>query len=79
MVRTQIILKENQRKALEKIARQENRSLSDIIREFVDEQLCMREELQMAKAAEFLKEDYMKDKELTAFAILDSEEFYEER
>ena len=78
MVRTQIILKENQRKALEKIARQENRSLSDLIREFVDEQLCIREERQMAKAAEYLKEDYMKDKELTAFTILDSEEFYEE-
>lgn len=78
MVRTQIILKENQRKALEKIANQENRSLSDLIREFIDEQLCMREEQQMAKAAEFLREDYMKDKELTAFAILDSEEFYEE-
>ena len=78
MVRTQIILKESQRKALEKIARQENRSLSDLIREFVDEQLCIREERQMAKAAEYLKEDYMKDKELTAFAILDSEEFYEE-
>jgi hypothetical protein len=78
MVRTQIILKENQRKALEKIANQENRSLSDLIREFIDEQLCMREERQMAKAAEFLREDYIKDKELTAFAILDSEEFYEE-
>ncbi len=77
MVRTQIIIKEEQRKALERIARQENRSISDLIREFLDEQLCLHKERQMTKAAKLLKQDYMNDKELTIFTALDGEEFYE--
>ena len=77
MVRTQILFTENQRKALEKIARQEKRSLSDLVREFVNEQLRLREERRMSKAAELLKENYLNDNELTAFAELDGEEFYE--
>ena len=77
MVRTQIIIKEEQRKALERIAKQENRSISDIIREFLDEQLRLREERGMSKAAKLLKEDYLNDKELTVFTALDNEEFYE--
>jgi len=31
----------------------------------------------MSKAAKLLKEDYLNDKELTVFSILDGEEFYE--
>ncbi len=54
MVRTQIIIKEEQRKALKKIAKQENRSISYIIREFLDEQLRLREERGMSKAAKLL-------------------------
>ncbi len=77
MVRTQIIIKEEQRKVLERIARQENRSISNIIREFIDEQLCLREEREMLKAARLLKEDYLTDEELTVFTALDIEEFYE--
>ena len=78
MVRTQIIIKEEQRKALERIAKQENRSISDIIREFLDEQLRLREERGMVKAAKLLKEDYLNDKELTVFTALDGEGFYDE-
>ncbi|MBA7600502.1 hypothetical protein ES703_07557 [subsurface metagenome] len=78
MVRTQIIIKEEQRKALEKIAKQENRSISYIIREFLDEQLRLREERGMSKAAKLLKEDYLNDKELTVFTALDGEGFYDE-
>ena len=77
MVRTQIIIREEQRKALERIAKQENRSISYIIREFLDEQLRLREEREMSKAAKLLKEDYLNDKELTVFTALDNEEFYE--
>ena len=77
MVRTQIVIKEEQRKALGIIAKQENRTISDIIREFLDEQLRLREGREMLKAAKLLKEDYTNDKELTVFKALDSEGFYE--
>ena len=77
MVRTQIIIEEEQRKILGKIAKQEKRSISDLIREFIDEQLRLREERQMLRAANLLKKDYVNDKELTVFTALDSEEFYE--
>ena len=78
MVRTQIILREEQRQVLAEIAKQENRSISNLIREFLDEQIRVHEERQMFKAAELLKEDYMNDQELTLFTALDSEEFHEE-
>lgn len=78
MVRTQIILREEQRQVLAEIAKQENRSISNLIREFLDEQIRVHEERQMFKAAELLKEDYMNDHELTLFTALDSEEFHEE-
>lgn len=78
MVRTQIILREEQRKVLAEIAKQENRSISNLIRGFLDEQIRVHEERQMFKAAELLKEDYMNDQELTVFTALDSEEFHEE-
>ena len=77
MVRTQIIIKEGQRKALEKIAKEENRSISGIIRDFIDKQLRLHEENEMLKAAKLLKDDYLNDKELTVFSTLDGEEFYE--
>ena len=77
MVRTQIIIEEDQHKALKKIAKHEKRSISALIREFLDEQLRLREECQMSKAANLLKDDYVNNKELTVFTALDSEEFYE--
>ncbi len=77
MVRTQIIIKEEQRKALEIIAKQENRSISDIIREFLDEQLRVREKQRMLKAANLLREDYINNEELTVFTALDGEDLNE--
>ncbi len=77
MVRTQIIIKEEQRKALDIIAKQENRSISDIIREFLDKQLRIREEQRMLKAAKLLREDYINNEELTVFTALDGEDHNE--
>ena len=77
MVRTQIIIKEEQRKALDIIAKQENRSISDIIREFLDKQLRIREEQRMFKAAKLLREDYINNEELTVFTALDGEDHNE--
>jgi len=42
-------------------------------------QILSQEEDQMAKAPDELYEDYLSDKELTAFTNLDIENFYEAR
>ena len=78
MIRTQIILKEGQRRALERLAREQARSVSDIVREMIDAQLRVENELQLQHAAENLRDEYLKDPELTAFSVLEGEAFNEE-
>ena len=77
MIRTQIILEEAQHEALLQIARQEKRSLSNLVRALLAEQLCIREQRQLAQAAELLRQDYLTDSELTAFTVLDGEAVHE--
>lgn len=77
MVRTQIILEETQRQTLVQIARQQRRSLSDLVRAWLDEQLRLHEQRQMGQAAELLRQDYLVDDELTAFTALDGEAVHE--
>jgi predicted DNA-binding ribbon-helix-helix protein len=77
MIRTQIILEETQHEALLQIAREEKRSLSDLVRALLDEQLCIHEQRQLAQAAELLRQDYLTDSELTAFTVLDGEAVHE--
>jgi hypothetical protein len=72
--RTQILLEPSQRRQLADIARRENRSLSEIVREMIDAQLAARRREEMAAAAQALLSDYQTDPELTAFTVLDSEE-----
>ncbi len=76
MYRTQILLEPEQHKILTEIARRENRSLSDVIREMVDKQIAERKQVALSAAAEALLEDYQKDPELTAFQILDEDDFH---
>ena len=73
MIRTQLILEEAQHKKLVEIARLQNRSLSDLVREFLDEQIQALKQRQMIEAAETLKIDYSIDNELTAFSSLDGD------
>jgi hypothetical protein len=77
MIRTQVILEETQHQTLVRIARQERRSLSDLVRAWLDEQLQLHEQGQMAQAAEVLRQDYLTDGELTAFTSLDGEAVHE--
>lgn len=77
MVRTQIILEETQHQTLVQIARQQRRSLSDLVRAWLDEQLRLHEQRQMSQAAELLRQDYLVDDELTAFTALDGEAVHE--
>lgn len=78
MMRTQIILKEAQRRALERLAQEQARSVSDIVRGMIDAQLNVEKERQLAKAASSLRDDYLKDPELTAFSAIERDAFHEE-
>jgi predicted DNA-binding ribbon-helix-helix protein len=76
MVRTQILLEPEQHDALTQMARQEKRSLSDLVREMIDNQLEERKKQDLAAAAQALLADYQSDPELTAFTALDAEDFH---
>lgn len=76
MYRTQILLEPEQHKALAEIARQEKRSLSDVIREMVDKQIAERKRMALVVAAQALLADYQTDTELTAFQALAGEDFH---
>jgi len=76
MYRTQILLEPEQHRILTEIARQEKRSLSDILREMVDKQIAEREQMALAAAARALLVDYQTDQELTAFHALDGDDFH---
>ena len=74
MHRTQILLEPEQHKILTEIARQEKRSLSDVLREMVDKQISERKQMALAAAARALLADYQTDPELTAFQALDGDD-----
>jgi metal-responsive CopG/Arc/MetJ family transcriptional regulator len=76
MYRTQILLEQEQHKALAEIAQREKRSLSDVVREMLQKQLEEHKQLDLAKAAKALLADYQGDPELTAFSSLDAEDFH---
>ena len=75
-VRTQVLLDPETRTRLDEIAQHEERSLSEVVREMLREQLRLRRQLQMAAAAQALLHDYQTDEELTAFRALDGEDFH---
>jgi predicted DNA-binding ribbon-helix-helix protein len=76
MYRTQILLEPEQHKILAEIAHQEKRSLSDVVREMVDKQIAERRQLTLTTAAQALLADYQNDPELTAFQVLDKDDFH---
>ena len=76
MYRTQVLLEDGPHKILADIARQEKRSVSDVVREMLDQQIAQRKQLELAEAAQALLQDYLRDPELTAFSTLDGEDFH---
>ncbi len=76
MYRTQILLDPEQHKTLVEIARQEKRSLSDVVRKMVDKQIAERKRMALIAAAQALLADYQTDSELTAFQSLDGDDFH---
>ncbi len=79
MQRTQISLEPEQHKALTEIARREKRSLSDVLRQMIDEQIRARQQRELEQAAQALLADYRDDPELTAFTALDGHDFHASR
>ena len=75
MDRTQIMLDPELHKKLKRMAQQEKRSLSDLIREMLSKQLAERQRMALGTAARALLEDYQTDPELIAFVTLDRAEF----
>jgi predicted CopG family antitoxin len=73
--RTQILLDPDLHEKLKRLAQQERRSLSDLIREMLSRNIAERQRLTLVAAARALLDDYQTDPELTAFAALDGEEF----
>ena len=76
MQRTQISLEPEQHQALTEIARRERRSLADVIRQMIDEQIQARQQRALEQAARALLADYQADPELTAFTVLDGQDFH---
>jgi len=79
MIRTQIILKEGQRRALEKLAKEQERSVSEVVRELLDAQLRVENERRLRDAARSLRDDYLNDPELTVYSAIEGDLFHEER
>ena len=79
MIRTQIILQEKQRRALEQLARERSRSVSQLVRDMIDAQLRAEREQSLRDAAESLRGEYLSDAELTAFSAIDGDTFHEAR
>ena len=72
--RVQIILEQDQRRQIARIAEQEGKSVSEVTRELLRLALKERQKRQVALAAQILQEDYRSDAELTAFTALDGED-----
>jgi len=73
--RTQILLEKSQHQTLVSIADEENRSISEIVREMIERELRYRQRRQMLLAARELQADYKTNLDLTEFTALDSDDF----
>ncbi|MDY6846636.1 MAG: hypothetical protein SVP52_05825 [Chloroflexota bacterium] len=76
MERTQIMLEEEQKQMLKKIAEEEDISFSELVRVMLDEQIVRHQKSTLAAAAQALLVDYTTDEDLTAFTVLDGEDFH---
>lgn len=77
--RVQIILEQDQRRQIARIAQQEGKSVSEVTRELLRLALKERQKKQIELAAQILQEDYRNDPKLTEFTALDGEDWDEAR
>jgi predicted DNA-binding protein len=67
----------NMNEALDSLKEETKRSKSELIKLAIENYLAMREELKLQKAVEMMRKEHEPDDELTAFTLLDSEDFFE--
>jgi predicted CopG family antitoxin len=72
--RVNIMLNETQRVFLDRMAKERRTSISEIIRELVEDEKKKNQALKLMKAARTLEKEYRENEELTAFTALDGEE-----
>jgi len=72
--RVNIMLDEAQREYLALLAEERKSSVSEIIRELIEDVKKKNQALKLAKAVEVLAKKYCENEELTAFTALDGEE-----
>jgi hypothetical protein len=75
LIRTQVLLEPTQVEALNQIAQQEGKSLSGLLREWIDLVVEQRRGQALAHAAEQLLNTYYANGELVGYGTLDGEEF----
>ena len=75
MERIQILLEPVERQALKQLADEANTSMSNIVRGLLRERLKERRRAKLRQAAQLMADEYRSDPDLTAFSVLDGEEF----
>jgi hypothetical protein len=79
LARTQVLLEPGQLEQLNQIATLEGKSLSGLLREWIDLVLEQRNNRALAHAAEQLLNSYYANGELVGYGALDGEEFQGQR
>jgi hypothetical protein len=75
LTRTQVLLEPVQLEQLSRIAVQEGKSLSALLREWINLVLSQRQDQALAHAAEKLMSSYYSDGDLVGYGTLDGDEF----
>lgn len=75
LVRVQVLLEKKQRDELNEIAKREKKPFSELVRNYLNAQLCQQKYAKMRQAAEILQQDYVEGSELTDMISLDGEDF----
>lgn len=73
-LRVNIMIREEQREYLAQIAEEKQTSVSEIIRELIDDKRKRDQAQRLANAAASLAEEYRANEDLTAFTALDHED-----
>lgn len=77
--RTQVLLEPEQAKILAEIAAAEGKSLSSLLREWIDAALRQRRQNELARAAESMLDTYYVDGEILGYSTLDADDFFRHR
>ena len=76
LIRTQVLFEPEQIKKLTEISEQEGKSVSALLREWVDEALKSRQKRLLSAAAKAMADAYYSDGELTGYSTMDGDSFF---